>query len=484
MKNISIILLTLFMVYSCTDNLEDLNTDVKHASVATAESFLTSAQKNLSDNMSNLNVNRNNLRQWVQHVSTTTYHDEARYDITNRKVPDGFFAEMYRDVLMDLKEGQRIINMAPAAPVGIGGTKLQKNQLAIIEIMQVYTYSTIVETFGDIPYSEALEISNVLPKYDDGLTIYKDLINRLTVAIANLDTTKDGFGTGDIIYHGNVEKWKKFANSLKLRMGLRLYDVDATFAATAVQQAVTSGVFTSNADNAVFKYLNSQPNGNQMWMDLVVSGRKDYVAANTLVDYMNGVNDPRRAVYFQLKDGVYKGGVYATSNSKYANFSRLGEIFHEPTLPQIHIDYASVKFLLAEAAERSLAGMSPANAEAHYNDAITASFAYYGVANVATYLAQPSVAYTTATGNWKQKIGTQKWVALFNQGYEAWTEYRRLDYPILTAPALAVAAAEGKVPVRYTYPIGEQTKNGANYTAAASAIGGDKLTTKLFWDKF
>ena len=484
MKNISIILLTLFMVYSCTDNLEDLNTDVKHASVATAESFLTSAQKNLSDNMSNLNVNRNNLRQWVQHVSTTTYHDEARYDITNRKVPDGFFATMYRDVLMDLKEGQRIINMAPAAPVGIGGTQLQKNQLAIIEIMQVYTYSTIVETFGDIPYSEALEISNVLPKYDDGLTIYKDLINRLTVAITNLDTTKDSFGTGDIIYHGNVEKWKKFANSLKLRMGLRLYDVDATFAATAVQQAVTSGVFTSNADNAEFKYLNSQPNGNQMWMDLVVSGRKDYVAANTLVDYMNGVNDPRRGVYFQLKDGVYKGGIYATSNSRYANFSSLGQIFHEPTLPQIHIDYASVKFLLAEAAERSLAGMSPANAETHYNAAITASFAYYGVADVATYLAQPSVAYTTATGNWKQKIGTQKWVALFNQGYEAWTEYRRLDYPILTAPALAVAAAEGKVPVRYTYPIGEQTKNGANYTAAASAIGGDKLTTKLFWDKF
>jgi len=472
------------MVYSCTDNLEDLNTDVKHASVATAESFLTSAQKNLSDNMSNLNVNRNNLRQWVQHVSTTTYHDEARYDITNRKVPDGFFATMYRDVLMDLKEGQRITNMAPAAPVGIGGTQIQKNQLAIIEIMQVYTYSTIVETFGDIPYSEALEISNVLPKYDDGLTIYKDLINRLTVAITNLDTTKDSFGTGDIIYQGNVEKWKKFANSLKLRMGLRLYDVDATFAATAVQQAVTSGLFTSNADNAEFKYLNSQPNGNQMWMDLVVSGRKDYVAANTLVDYMNGVNDPRRAVYFQLKDGVYKGGVYATSNSKYNNFSRLGEIFHEPTLPQIHMDFSSVEFLLAEAAERSLAGMTPVAAEAHYNTAITASFAYYGVSGVTTYLLQPSVAYTTATGTWKQKIGTQKWIALYNQGYEAWTEYRRLDYPVLTAPALAVAAAEGKVPVRYTYPIGEQTKNGANYTAAAAAIGSDKLTTKLFWDKF
>jgi len=482
MKKISIILLTLFLVYSCTDNLEDLNTDVKNASEATGGSFLTSAQKNLTDNMSNINVNRNNLRQWVQHVSTTTYHDEARYDITNRKIPDGLFATMYRDVLMDLKESSRIVTAIRTFNASEAAVK--KNQLAVLEIMQVYTYSTLVETFGDIPYTESLDISNVLPKYDNGLTIYKDLINRLSAAITNLDTSEDSFGTADLIYGGNTGKWEKFANSLKLRMGLRIFDVDATFATIAVQQAVTSGVFTSNADNAIFKYLNSQPNGSQMWMDLVVSGRKDYVAANTLVDYMNGVNDPRRAVYFQLKDGVYKGGVYATSNSKYNNFSRLGEIFHEPTLPQIHMDFSSVEFLLAEAAERSLAGMTPVAAEAHYNTAITASFAYYGVSGVTTYLLQPSVAYTTATGTWKQKIGTQKWIALYNQGYEAWTEYRRLDYPVLTAPALAVAAAEGKVPVRYTYPIGEQTKNGANYTAAAAAIGSDKLTTKLFWDKF
>lgn len=483
MKKISIILLSLFLVYSCTDNLEDLNIDKKNASEATAESFLSNAQKNMTDFMSNMNVNRNVLRQFVQHSSTTTYHDESNYNITNRKIPDNLWAAIYRDVLKDFDESAKIINQELPAPVGLGGTNIQKNQLAINEVMQVYAYSLLVETFGDIPYSEALDIDNVLPKYDDGITIYKDLINRLSAAIANMDVSDESFGTADLIYGGDVAKWKMFASSLKLRMGLRIYDADNAFGTTAVQTAVASGVFQSNADNGVFKYLNSTPNTNQMWVDLVQSGRKDYVAAHTLVDVMNAVNDPRRAVYFTLYNGIYKGGVYATSNSKYNANSHLGDIFHEPTLPQILLDYSSVEFMLAEAAERSIVG-TPAVAAVHYNDAITASFDYYDVTGASTYLLQPSVAYATATGTWKQKIGTQKWIALYNQGFEAWAEYRRLDFPVLTAPAGAVDAAEGKVPVRFTYPIGEQTKNGANYTSAASAIGGDKLTTKLFWDKF
>jgi len=111
---------------------------------------------------------------------------------------------------------------------------------------------------------------------------------------------------------------------------------------------------------------------------------------------------------------------------------------------------------MAEAAELSLVG-TPGDAAAHYNEAITASFDYYEVADVATYLAQPSVAYATATGTWKEKIGTQKWISLYNQGFLAWTEFRRLDYPALVAPDTADDAAEGFVPRRFTYPIGEQT---------------------------
>jgi len=140
------------------------------------------------------------------------------------------------------------------------------------------------------------------------------------------------------------------------------------------------------------------------------------------------------------------------------------------------MDYAFVEFLLAEAAERSLIATP---AQGHYNAAIRASFDYYGASGVDAYLAQPSVDYATAPGDWKEKIGIQKWISLYNQGFEAWTEYRRLGYPLLDAPPNAYI---DEVPVRLTYPISEQTLNGANYSEASSAIGGDLLKTRLFWD--
>ena len=109
----------------------------------------------------------------------------------------------------------------------------------------------------------------------------------------------------------------------------------------------------------------------------------------------------------------------------------------------------------------------------------------WGVSNteMTTYLLQPTVAYATATGTWKQKIGEQAWLALYNRGFEAWTSYRRLDFPALAAPANAYNNLT-EVPKRYTYPAREQTLNSANVSAASAAIGGNTLTTKLFWDKF
>lgn len=482
MKKISILLLTLILAFSCSKDLENLNEDTKNPSVAAGETFFTGAQKNMVDRMASINVNTNVWRQFVQQVTSTTYNDEANYNIANRRVPDGLWTTVYRDVLKDLDESAKIINQELAPPLGIGGTNLQKNQLAIIEVMNVYAYSVLVETFGDVPYTEALDIANVLPKYDDGKTVYLDLIARLSTAITNMDTSDDSFGDADLIYGGDVASWKKFANSLKMRMGLVIYDADPIKGAAAITQGA-AGAFTSNADNAVLNYLNATPNTNPMWVDLVQSGRKDFIVAKPFVDQMNALNDPRRTVYFDDNIAAgYKGAVYGL-NSSYANFSHIGDMFYVSTLPHILLDYSNVEFMLAEAAERSIVG-TPVVAAVHYTAAITASFDYYEVPGAAAYLLQPSVAYATATGTWKQKIGTQKWIALYNQGFNAWTEFRRLDYPALVAPPTAISLADGVVPRRFTYPIGEQTLNPASYTAAASAIGGDKLATKLFWDKF
>jgi len=265
-------------------------------------------------------------------------------------------------------------------------------------------------------------------------------------------------------------------------MGVRVADVPAlaTKSTAAIKAAVSGGVFTSNADNASLVYSNATPNTNPVWVDLVQSGRSDFVIANTLVDFMNNLSDPRRAVYFDqnLGTGVYEGGPYGDNNA-FSSYTHVSDRVIDPTNPASLIDYSEVCFYLADAAERSISG-TPVNAALFYNAGITASFDYWGAPNVATYLANPAVNYATAPGTWKVKIGNQLWLAMYNRGYEAWTAWRTYDMPGFNLPAVS----EDPVPTRYTYPISEQNLNKVNYTAASAAIGGDTQTTKVFWDKF
>jgi len=144
------------------------------------------------------------------------------------------------------------------------------------------------------------------------------------------------------------------------------------------------------------------------------------------------------------------------------------------------LSYAEVEFILAEAVERGF--NVGGTAATHYNNAVTASILEWGGsgADALTYLAKPSVAYATATGTYKQKIGTQKWLALCNRGFDAWVELRRLDYPVIQVPNNSLSS----FPVRFTYPSSEQNRNKANWSSASAAIGGDLVTTKLFWDKY
>ncbi len=318
------------------------------------------------------------------------------------------------------------------------------------------------------------------------MTVFKDLLARLNAAIANLNGSFGSFGVADNMYGGDVASWAKFANSLKLRMGMLLADADNATAKATVESAA-SNVFTSNADNAKMIYLSAAPNTNPIYIDLVASARHDFVPANTLIDSMNSLNDPRRAFYFTQVDtssvaGVvklaYSGGVYGSSND-YLAYSHVADLIQTPTFPGTLFDYAEVEFLLAEAVERifNVGG----TAAGHYNNAITASIEDWGgtTAEATAYLANPKVAYATAAGTYKQKIGVQSWIAYYNRGFEAWTQWRRLDYPLLEPGVDALSA----IPLRYTYPIDEQTLNGTNWKAASTAVGGDAVDTKLFWDK-
>lgn len=475
MKKIFLTVLSIIALASCQsdDAYENLNRDPKNPTQVDASFLFNSATKSLYDQMTSTNVNTNIFRMLGQHWTETTYVDEANYDFNNRNIPQNHWGEMYRNVLLDFKTASENVTASGLTQ----GEKDSRN--AQIEVLTIYTWAQMVETFGDIPYSQALNAGEfVLPKYDDAATVYSDLLSRLTVVIPKISGT--GFGSSDPIYGGDATAWKKFANSLLLRMGLRVVDAPGMSAAaqSAITSAVSGGVFTSNADNAALAYQGSTPNTNPVWVDLVQSGRSDFVAANTLVDFMNSLNDPRRAMYFDqnLGAGTYTGGPYGDNNS-YSSYTHVGAIMLEPTTPASLIDYAEVCFYLADAASRSISG-TPATAPNFYNAGITASFNYWGAPNVATYLANANVDYATAPGTAKQKIGNQLWLAMYNRGFEAWTAWRIYDTPTFNLPAVS-----GKpVPTRYTYPVNEQNLNKTNWTAASTSIGGDTQTTKLFFD--
>jgi hypothetical protein len=402
------------------------------------------------------------------------YQDEAQYDFQTRAIPNTWWNAMYRDVLADLRESSRLINAdASLLP------KEKANKLAILDIMEVYTFGILVNSFGNIPYTEALNAEKLFPKYDDAKTVSADLITRLNADIAKLDASAAGFTSSeDVVYKGSVSKWVKFANTLRMKLGMIVADENATAAKSAVE-ASDAGAIAASTDNGLFTYLSASPNQNPLHVDIVLGGRQDYIAAKDLMDKLAGWNDPRKTAYFSTNNaGNYAGGIVGKVNT-YVDFSRAGAKVIAADAPYVLADYVETEFLRAEAKERgfNVAG----TAEQHYNNAITASILYWGgtAAEAAAYLAQPEVAYTTAAGNWKQKIGTQKWIALYNRSYETWTELRRLDYPVITAPV----NAKSGFPTRLTYPNTEQTLNGTSYTAAAAAIGGDVVTTKLFWDK-
>lgn len=482
MKKLTILCALIAISISCKKDLEGLNVNTKDATTAGGGTFFAYAVKEMSSAMQDLTYGATGspftiCRLFAQQISCNTYNEGSNY------YAQFTWTNIYTGVLRNLEESRKTIEATTT--IDDAGAKQKQNQLAMIEIMNVYTYAKLVESFGDVPYSEALDIEDVTPKYDDAETIYTDLISRLNAALDKMDVSGKGFGTFDLIYNYSegttvnthpIQDWIKFGNSLKLQMGMRIIDALPQLGTETVRAAVQAGVFASNADIAEFKFLDAQPNTNPLWVDLAVGNRQDFIAAAPFLDQMNTFNDPRRSVFFTTVQGNYVGAPYGQP-VEYNRYSHFGDLFYTPAVPSILIDYATVEFLLAEAAERGLAGVT--DAEGHYNKAITASFDYYGVSGAAAYLVQPSVAYQTAAGPWQKKIGIQKWIALFNQGFEAWTEYRRLDYPQLQAPP---GAFVNVVPRRLLYPTAEQTLNGANWSAAASAIGGDLMTTKLFWD--
>ncbi len=417
--------------------------------------------------VNSLNVRGGGL--WVQYYSEIQYRDEDKYIV--RSGTSGGWG-LYNGAAED---AQRMIQK--------GVTANAPNWAAVGRIMKSYTFSVMTDAMGDLPYSQAFKGDTVLhPVYDTQQSIYDSLFASLTLASSEIDLSAPavGFPTGDLMYGGNMARWGRFANSLRLRLALHLTQVDPAKAQSEAAAAVTAGVFGSATDNAQLMYLASSPNRNPIYND--ARGRDDYGMSKTYVDSLLSWNDPRLPVFAQLnKDTIvanrkYQGLPNGLNDGEGTNLfyiSRIGAFWRETAAAPMHLlTYSEVLFLEAEAAER---GWIAGSAATFYGNAIQASFAQYGITDVAAinaYLADPRVAYAGGAAGLTQ-IAYQKWVSLFMQGMESWTEVRRTGIPSLIPGPRAVfgAGVPGEIPERLPYDDNEAVLNKANLDAAVAAQG-------------
>jgi len=475
-KYTTVILALIITVTQC--KLPD-NVDPKNPTEVPVTTLFTNAEVALFNQVDNNSVNLNTTRLYVQYWQQTTYFDESRYLMTDRTIPDNYITEFYRDALMDFKAAKNVVTSEDYGAL----PDVAANQAAVIDILMAYGYQACVDHFGDLPYSEALDAANIVqPKYDDAAEIYADLINNLKTALNTLGTNagSGSWGVADVMYGGDDMLWRQFGATLLLRFGMRLADVDPAASKDAVNAAISAGVYTDMSAPGYLYYPGVTPNVNDIYDSYINDARKDYLPTNTIIDLMVSLDDPRISKYFiEAPDGGYLGAVAGLDGAQsYQLFSQFQDIFFDPTFPAMIIDYIEAEFLLAEAAARGGYNVS-GDAATHYNNAIKASIMFWGgtEAEADAYIASGPVAYNQ--NNWKELIGTQKWLALYNRGIEAWAEWKRLDYPELNVPEGMVY---GDIPLRFVYPYNEELQNKANWEAASQKIGGDQTSTPVFWD--
>jgi Starch-binding associating with outer membrane len=406
---------------------------------------------------------------WAQHVSKIQYNDEERY-IPRRGSIDIIWNNLYAAVISDAKSMYTLAD-----------SEDNDNLKGISLVLQANAFQILTDLYGPVPFNDVFVTGVIKPKYDSQEVVYDGLIKQLTDADALLAV---GSGivpaSSDLIYAGDVTKWKKLANSLKLKALMRISKKKNVSA--QLQALVNSGnLMTSNGDSAQITYLSLQPDANPIYETIIGSTRLEYKMSSVLVSKMSGLTDKRLPVYASPNNAnIIVGNVPGVENvSSYPAFSGLGTFYLNPTLKGVILSNAQVQFLLAEAANEGYISGGNASALTYYNNGINASFAFNGVSSdAAAYIAQPNISFTNQADA-RVKIGEQNWIALFGQGFEAWTEWRRTGYPALLP---VVNAAEPTIPSRLYYNSIEISLNRENYSAAVGTLtGGDELTSRLWW---
>ena len=513
------------LLTGCDKNFDEINNSPNSTTKVPTPYVMTYAQRQLGYTTFDVwNSGRQSLL-CAQYWAQRNYTSEDRY-IFRQGTTDAFSRNTY----FNLQNFQDIINLNTNADTKAAMSVYGDNavQIATSKLMIIWAVEMLAETFGDVPYTEALQIGTILqPKYDKQSTLFPKLLADAKTAVDALKTAQKGWTQGDVMFGGDIDKWIKFGNSLRLRLVVRQSNVKSDWK-TVAKAIIAEGVMESNDDNAVIQFSGpGAPNEAPLYNGFIVGKRNDFTLTKQFVGLLNGVNDtdkgytnpfgglvdPRFRIFIGASNynvGRTMGVPYGMSDADTKQFvaSNTSKVISLYRLPSplivqadfwsVFIDYATVEFMKSEVNDWD---------KASFEAAMRASFEQWGVkaadeygttadydAAVDAYITGVLAKFDAATTAGKQEIVlTQKYMHLFTQGFEAWSEYRRTGFPKsivkpgeVTYGAITFVTSNPTgtdIVPRLLYDSNEYTLNKANVEAAATSIGGDKYNTKLWWAK-
>ncbi|MGO4918511.1 SusD/RagB family nutrient-binding outer membrane lipoprotein [Maribacter spongiicola] len=490
MKKVFLLLIMALVVGACDDGFEELNVNpTKSAQIASANK-LTALEKYISsERYDNWRAGMIYQSTMMQHIATTAGYWSGDKYTWNRGYASSLLDRYYGNAI---KTAQDLI-------VQLDEEESPEEMKAIARILRVFAFSRITDLHGDVPYSEAGKavIEGIfLPKYDKQSDIYADMLKELEESAAALSSGTSEFGAADVIYGGDQAKWKRLANSLMLRLGLRLIKVDAAASQAWATKAIAGGVMTSNEDIFYLKHDQDNRNGISEVFDADGNPRM----SDTFINFLQDGNDPRLPILAarrsdgstEVEDLIgFPNGLDSAllleltgeeNTDNYAEPNRA--ILAGFDAPMIFQTYAEVEFMLAEANVRwGLAG----DAETHYGNGVTAAMKQLALFSDAAIIEDGAIAtYLTNNpydaANAIEQINTQYWAATFLNEYETFSNWRRTGFPVLTPVNYPGNETGGTIPRRLTYSESEASVNAENYAAAVAAQGPDVLTTRVWWD--
>ncbi len=490
MKKLAIIIAVLFLA-SCDKDFESINTNPTTANeIAPKLLFSTALLQGAGNPWQNEGANLAYTSCFVQHFAMIAFNWGGDKYLYNGFHNDVWFKDSYKEALKTLVDLAEKVKNDPD----------QSNLYAATRIWKVLVFHRITDLYGDVPYSQAgkgFTEGIFAPVYDKQEDIYADMLAELEAATSSFDAAQPFIGEADFIFHGDVEKWRRFGNTLMLRLALRMVKVDATAAEAWAKKAIAAGVMTALDDSAVLAHSEG---------DVLVQNGIGYAMAvednprlgKALVDWMKAGNDPRLSRLSYVAAGTEPKGlpsgldepllIAQTGDANLEAYSRINPNFVKRWTPTIFQGYAEAELMLAEAAAR---GWHSDDAAGHYENGVRAAMQQLALLDASAAISEEEITAYLTTNPYLpnsieegiSKINTQYWAATLLNGLEAFANWRRSGYPLLTASNYPGNATGGTIPRRLRYPQEEFSLNEANLQAAIERQGPDLLTTRVWWDK-